>query len=136
MCFRQMQCRCVFQVEKQCSTSKCVSGRSSAQSLNVFQVEAMHNLPSGVDQLQKDVVKQTQKLAIVEGDWQRKFQRLADNVTSQVSMVSKMQVTSQASQTCLAFSVEAVLAICKDKNQCSLNAAIVSLILNKSNAIF
>ncbi|KAI0230394.1 hypothetical protein LSAT2_019259 [Lamellibrachia satsuma] len=39
-------------------------------------------------QLQKDVVKQMQKLAIVEGDWQR----LADNVTSQVSMVSKMQL--------------------------------------------
>ncbi|KAI0230395.1 hypothetical protein LSAT2_019260 [Lamellibrachia satsuma] len=55
------------------------------------QVEAMHKLPSGVDQLQKDVVKQMQKLAIVEGDWQRKFQRLADNVTSQVSIVSKMQ---------------------------------------------
>ncbi|KAI0231592.1 hypothetical protein LSAT2_018025 [Lamellibrachia satsuma] len=51
------------------------------------QLEAMRNLPSGVDKLQKDVVKQTQKLAIVE----RKFQRLADNVTSQVSMVSKMQ---------------------------------------------
>ena len=122
----------MFQVEKQCSTCKCVSGRSNAQPLTVFQLEAMHNLPSGVDKLQKDVVKQMQKLAIVE----RKFQRLADNVTSQVSMVSKMQVTSQASQTCLAFSLEALLAICKDKNQCSLNAAIVSLILNKSNAIF
>ena len=122
VCFRQMQCR----------GWKCVSGRSNAQPLNVFQVEAMHNLPNGVDQLQKDVVKQMQKLAIVE----RKCQRLADNVTSQVSMVSKMQVMSQASQTCLAFSLEVVLAICKDKNQFSLNAAIVSLILNKNNTIF
>ena len=98
----------------------------------MFQVEAMHSLPSGVDQLHKDVVKHTQKLAIIE----RKFRSLADNVTSQMSMVSKMQVTSQASHTCLAFSLEAVLAISKDKNQCSLNAAIVSLILYKSNAIF
>ncbi|KAI0218237.1 hypothetical protein LSAT2_030039 [Lamellibrachia satsuma] len=51
------------------------------------EVEAMHNLPSGVDQLHKDVVKHTQKLAIVE----RKFRSLADNITSQMSMVSKMQ---------------------------------------------
>ena len=47
VCFRQMQCRAckfVFQVEKQCSTCKCISGSSNAQPLNVFQVEAMHNL--------------------------------------------------------------------------------------------
>lgn len=55
------------------------------------QVEAMQALPSGVTQLQKDVTKQTQRLVFIEGDWQRKFQRLSDNVTLQVTRVSKMQ---------------------------------------------
>ena len=63
--------------------------------LCVFQVEAMQAVPGRVTQLEKDVTKQTQRLAVIEGDWQRKFQKLSDNVTLQVDSVSKMQVESQ-----------------------------------------
>ncbi|KAK2180263.1 hypothetical protein NP493_449g02002 [Ridgeia piscesae] len=55
------------------------------------QVEAMQALPSKVNQLEKDVTKQTQTLAVIDGNWQRKFQKLSDNVTLQVASVSKMQ---------------------------------------------
>jgi len=61
----------------------------------VFQVEAMQALPSKVNQLEKDVTKQTQTLAVIDGNWQRKFQKLSDNVTLQVASVSKMQVGPQ-----------------------------------------
>ena len=52
----------------------------------------MTDVPSDVVQLQKDVVKQGERLIVAEDDWQRKFLRLSDNVTLQVSTVSKMQV--------------------------------------------
>ena len=55
----------------------------------------MTNVPSDVVQLQKDVVKHGQRLVVAEDDWQRKFQRLSDNVTLQVSRISKMQVLVQ-----------------------------------------
>ena len=58
----------------------------------MFQVAAMTDVPSDVVQLQKDVVKQGERLIVAEDDWQRKFLRLSDNVTLQVSTVSKMQV--------------------------------------------